>query len=80
MTWRALGLPNTPPNTATSSLAASRSAFSSAIKGNSASPLSVTISGRFRPSSCSRGPASLRAPAPKWIVVGKAKRVMLMVY
>ena len=42
-------------------------------------PLSVTISGRFSPRSAGARPRACALPAPKWMVVGNAKRVMLMV-
>src|SRR5262252_7497677 len=65
-----------PSNTAT--LRSRNCDLKSASTGNDDSARSVTISGRLWPISSRCGPASLRAPAPKWIVVGKAKRTMLM--
>ena len=50
----------------------------SASTGSAPSALSVTISGRLQPASSRCCATSLRAPAPKWMGVGKEKRVMVM--
>src|SRR5206468_2784237 len=76
ITCAQVGSPNTPSNTATSRPVSCD--LNSASTGNAASALSVTISGRLKPWSSRCGPTSLRAPAPKWIAVGKEKRVMVM--
>src|SRR5688500_11167103 len=44
--------------------------------GSAARPLSVTRSGRRRPCSSRWARSILRAPAPKWMRVGKEKREM----
>src|SRR5512134_1768552 len=76
MTWLAVGLPNTPSNTSASRPC--RCERNSASSGSFAKARSVTISGRRMPCSFRCAATSVRAPAPKWIVVGKEKRVMVM--
>ena len=76
ITWPQVGLPNTPSNTATSSPA--RWLRNSASTGSAPSARSVTISGRLQPASSRCCATSRRAPAPKWMGVGKEKRVMVM--
>src|SRR6266508_3357574 len=70
----AVGLPATPSNTATSRPPSRNDATKRCATGSCASARSVTTSGRFRPCSFRCAPTSADAPAPKWIVVGKAKR------
>jgi hypothetical protein len=78
MTWLQVGLPNTPPKTATSSPL--RCVLNSASTGSAASALSVTISGRLRPCSFKWSATSLRAPAPNLMAVGKEKPVMVICF
>ena len=76
MTWAQVGLPCTPSYTATCK--PPRCPRNSAITGSLASARSVTTSGRRTPWASRCSATRRRAPAPKWIVVGKAKRVMVM--
>jgi hypothetical protein len=73
-----VGLPKMPSNTATSSPAARNGSTKPVATGSFASARSVTTSGRFRPWSRRCGPTSLAAPGPKWMVVGNAKRSMVI--
>ena len=65
----AVGLPQTPENTATSS--PPRCDWNSPSIGKAATPLSVTTSGRDTPTDFKCSATSLRAPGPKWMVVGR---------
>ena len=71
ITWAQVGLPNTPSKTTASSGA--RCERNSAITGSAASARSVTISGRLQPAAARCAATCLRAPAPKWMSVGKEK-------
>src|SRR5688572_1527357 len=75
----AIGLPNTPSNTATSSPACCSDATNSRVTGSCASARSVTSSGRRFPSSERCLPTVAATPGPKWIAVGKAKLWMVLI-
>ncbi len=70
------GLPEMPENAAASR--PPNSAMNSDSKGSAAMPRSVTTSGRVTPALARCSPTSLRAPGPKWMVVGKPNFSMAM--
>ena len=53
-------------------------ATKSASSGSGAMPRSVTMSGRLTPSALRWSATSARAPGPKWMMVGKLNREMVM--
>src|SRR5688500_3328835 len=75
----AIGLPNTPSNTATSSPACCSDTTHSRVTGSCASARSVTSSGRRLPSSARCLPTVAATPGPKWIAVGKLNVWMVLI-